>query len=359
MPLSSPSPGIDTALSRAPFWLMLRRIAVLAGCVDLTYLVVFLGLGMPGMAWPNLLSLSMYVAAYWLLGRRRNVPAVLLMWTEVLVHSSVSTILLGWASGTHYFLLVFLPAVALSRSPKQASMALTFLLFVYLGLDALSQVISPVYALDPWVATALRWLSISVVFVMFGYTGRYYVEHVLLAERRLRQAATTDHLSGLSNRRHFLQLATTEMERSARYGEVLTLILADIDHFKQVNDLHGHPAGDSVIRHISSLLMAHLRSMDLVGRWGGEEFIILLPSTGLQGAAQLCERIRERVENTPCEVADGVALTVTLSFGVHQLNLAGGLEQAIQRADAALYEAKRGGRNRVTVSRADEPAAVV
>lgn len=328
---------------------MLRRIAILAGCVDITYLFVFLMLDMPAMAWPNLLSLSMYAAAYFLLGQRRNLPAVLLMWTEVLVHSVACTILLGWKGGSHYFLLVFLPAVALSRSAKHATAALVFLLMVYLGLDAVSQAVPPRYVLAEGEATALRWLSIAVVFVMFGYTGRYYVEHVTQAERRLRHMATTDHLSGLWNRRHFLQMAKIEVERAGRYGESVTLILADIDHFKRVNDEHGHPAGDRVIQHISTLLASHLRNSDLVSRWGGEEFIILLPSTCLEGASQLCERLRGCIDKTPCLVG-GQGLHVTMSFGVHPVDAAAGLESSIKQADVALYEAKGSGRNRVCVT---------
>lgn len=351
---STPLPAAATAvtgMSRAAFWLMLRRIAIFAGCVDLVYLVVFFVLGMPVMAVLNLVSLGMYATAWHLLGRRRNVPAVLLMWTEVLVHAGLCTVLLGWASGVHYFLLVFIAAVAVSRSRRHATAALAFLLLAYLGLDLATQLIPVRYPLSAEVTTALRWLNITVVFVMFGYTGRYYVQRVAEAEARLREMATTDAMSGLWNRRHFLALAQAEVERARRQGSALAVVLADIDHFKQVNDRHGHDAGDRVIQHVSALLRDQVRSGDLVGRWGGEEFILLLPGCDGYGAAQLCDRLRLHVAHSPCGT-DAGSIPVTVSMGVVPLQVDVPFEQSVQRADAALYRAKGAGRNRVVAAQA-------
>ncbi len=359
MPLPSPAlpasvthaSAATTGMSRAAFWLMLRRIAVFAGGVDLVYLGVFFLLGMPVMALLNLVSLGMYATAWWLLGRRRNLPAVLLMWTEVLVHAGLCTVLLGWASGVHYFLLVFIAAVAVSRTPSHATAALAFLLLAYLGLDAATQAIPVRYPLPETVTTALRWLNITVVFVMFGYTGRYYVQRVAEAEARLRELATTDAMSGLWNRRHFQALAESELERARRQGSALAVVLADIDHFKRVNDRYGHDAGDHVIRHVSRSLREQLRAGDLIGRWGGEEFILLLPGCDAPAAAQLCERMRQHIAHSPCD-AGGQPIPVTVSFGVMPLPLDEPFEQAVRRADSALYRAKNAGRDRVVTGMA-------
>jgi len=349
--LPSPAATAVTGMSRAAFWLMLRRIAVFAGCVDLVYLVVFFVLGMPVMALLNLVSMSMYAAAWHLLGRRRNLPAVLLMWTEVMVHAGLCTVLLGWDSGVHYFLLVFLSAVAVSRSARHAIAALGFLLLAYLGLDLATQLVPIRYPLPTEVTTALRWLNITVVFVMFGYTGRFYIERVAEAEARLREMATTDAMSGLWNRRHFLVLAQAEVEHARRHGRSLAVVMADIDHFKRVNDEHGHDAGDRVIQHVAAQLRTQLRSGDLIGRWGGEEFILLLPGCDAQGAAQLCERMRQHIAGSPCDTSSG-AVPVTVSFGVMPLLVDAPFEQAVQQADAALYRAKGAGRNRVVAASA-------
>jgi diguanylate cyclase (GGDEF)-like protein len=336
----------ERAMSRGAFWLMLRRVAVFAGCVDLVYLVVFFVLGMPVMALVNLVSAGMYAAAYALLGRRRNLPAVLLMWTEVLVHACACTILLGWDTGIHYFLLVFLPAVAVSRSPRLAAAAMGFVLAAYLALDAATQAIPAAYHLTAAQTTALRWLSITVVFLMFGYTARYYVRRVQDAERRLAELATTDPLCGLWNRRFFLQRAQAEVERARRYGSRLALVMADIDHFKLVNDRNGHAVGDQVIRHVAGLMHGELRASDIIGRWGGEEFVLLLQTTDAAEAAAVCERLRTAVERTPCE-SGAATVRATLSLGVAEVDPGQGLEHAIRRADAALYAAKHAGRNRV------------
>ena len=335
-------------MSRGAFWLLLRRIAIFAGCIDLVYLVVFLLLGMPVIAIRTIVSAAAYAAAYFLLGRRKNLPAVLLMWTEVLVHASACTILLGWGTGIHYYLLVFLPAVAVSRSLRQAALAMAFVLVSYLGLDLATQLIPTTYQLPGGVATVFRWLNLSLVFVMSGYTARYYVKRVEEAERRLRDLATTDALSGLWNRRHFLDCARVEVRRAQRHGQPLTVVLADIDHFKRVNDDQGHAAGDDVIRHVSAVLRSQLRAPDIVGRWGGEEFIMLLPQTDPAGAAMLCERLRRAIETTPCEHAQG-AIRVTMSFGVAAVDLESALEDSAKHADAALYAAKHAGRNRVVL----------
>lgn len=342
-------------MSRGAFWLMLRRVAVFAACVDVIYLLAFFALGLPAMALANLVSAGVYGAAWWLLGQRRNLPAVLLMWAEVLVHASACTLLLGWASGAHYFLLVFLPAVAVSRSPKHALAAMAFVLVAYLALDATTQVVPVTYPLAPGALMAFRWLSVAIVFAMFGYTARFYTQRVQEAEGQLYDLATTDSLTGLWNRRQFLQLTHAEIDRARRHGTPLALVLADIDHFKLVNDQHGHDAGDRVIRHVANQLRQQARGGDLVGRWGGEEFVMLLPMTDADGAHDWSERLRKLIEQVPCQHA-GVSMPVTVSFGVCEVQAGRSLDHAFKNADAALYVAKNAGRNGVRVAPLALPA---
>jgi diguanylate cyclase len=346
---AAPAAQAHYSMSRSAFWLMLRRIAVIAGFADVMFLALFLALGLPELAWINLVSIGMYGAAYWLIGKRRNLPAVVLMWTEVMLHAIACTLLLGWDCGAHYFLLVFIPAIALSRSQRQAVGALAFLLVVYLSLDAVTRVYPRSFVISASDLASLRAVCITVVFVMFAYTGRYYFGQVADAEGRLRHLATVDSLSGLWNRRHFLHVANDEAQRAQRYQLALTVALADIDHFKRVNDMHGHPVGDAVIRHVSGLLRSQLRGSDVLGRWGGEEFILLLPSTDAAAAARMCERLRAHVQRNPCTVGE-LALPVTVSFGVHRIDPQAGLERAVKSADEALYEAKQQGRNRTVVA---------
>jgi diguanylate cyclase (GGDEF)-like protein/PAS domain S-box-containing protein len=165
-------------------------------------------------------------------------------------------------------------------------------------------------------------------------------------ERELREFATIDHLTSLANRRHFLDLAAQEFERSRRYGHSLTVVMADLDHFKQINDTYGHHVGDQVIRAFAQELRAGLRTCDLVGRLGGEEFAAILPETSGPDAGVIAERIRASVAALGLGEAGEVHFTA--SFGHAGLDPADStIASVLRRADAALYQAKKAGRNQV------------
>jgi diguanylate cyclase (GGDEF)-like protein len=162
-----------------------------------------------------------------------------------------------------------------------------------------------------------------------------------------RWMATTDALTGLLNRRAFLDLTGREVGRARRYGEKLSVILLDVDHFKQINDKRGHAAGDMVLSAMGKLLKAAVRNCDIVARWGGEEFVLVLPSTSLAGAEQLADRIRELIERANIKNGDDDVIPVTASFGVASYTAGETVEQIVDRADRAMYQAKSNGRNRV------------
>ncbi len=171
-------------------------------------------------------------------------------------------------------------------------------------------------------------------------------------ERRLLRIATTDALTGLANRRYFFETLDREIARSLRRGHPLSLILCDIDIFKNVNDTYGHDIGDDVLRQFARVLRKGVRAEDFPVRYGGEEFGVLLPETEMKDALQTAERLRLYVEKTRFDIGKGVDRTVSLnltaSFGVQQFLGANDSASAIfSRADCALYEAKTGGRNRV------------
>lgn len=343
-------PSVES-MAKGAFWLMIKRVAVVAGMIDILMFVLFQALRMPLLAWMNVASVAMYVAAYALLERRRNLPAVLLMWCEVLTHSAVCSVLLGWDSGVHYFMMVFIPAIALSRSGRHAAGALLFLLLVYLGTNAVSMAVPPIYRLPPSASIILRCTSISAVFLMFGYMGRYYVGRVSEAERQLQQLAALDVLSGLANRRQITLSADVELQRANRQGTAVAVLMADIDHFKQVNDRWGHSTGDRLIQHIAALMSACLRPTDIIGRWGGEEFIALLPGTSPEEASAIAERLRAAIAASGLEV-EGRLVHITVSVGVQPVDLGKPFCAAVAGADAAMYLAKNQGRNTVVVATA-------
>lgn len=167
---------------------------------------------------------------------------------------------------------------------------------------------------------------------------------------RLERLATIDGLTGLFNRHHFMALAADDMARAARYGRPITVGIADLDHFKQVNDTLGHAAGDHVLKTFATLLGDTLRQTDRVCRYGGEEFAFVFPETTPEEALLLGERLRARLLESPPVLSDGRHLAVTFSLGLADASGCG-LEDSLARADLGLYEAKRAGRNRTVVTR--------
>lgn len=183
-----------------------------------------------------------------------------------------------------------------------------------------------------------------------GLVGRIWTFHDITEERRLeeelRVLASTDHLTGALNRRAFQLAFRSELARCRRYGFPLALIMLDLDHFKSVNDTHGHQAGDAVLKEVSSLIRSSLRDSDIFCRLGGEEFGLLLPHTDIKEGAVLAERLRYAIAGTSVDV--GCALVpITTSVGITALRpQTDSMDTMMGRADEALYAAKAGGRNR-------------
>jgi diguanylate cyclase (GGDEF)-like protein len=168
---------------------------------------------------------------------------------------------------------------------------------------------------------------------------------------QLERLSITDSLTGLRNRRFAEWFLARELERVRRHGNRLSVCLADIDHFKRVNDEHGHPIGDSALRHVAQLLAAPVRKTDAAARWGGEEFLIGLAQVPLGGAQALAERLRATIEATPLVLPNGRLLELTVSIGVAEIVRTDiSPEDLVAAADRALYQAKDGGRNRVAVT---------
>jgi diguanylate cyclase (GGDEF)-like protein/PAS domain S-box-containing protein len=198
------------------------------------------------------------------------------------------------------------------------------------------------------------WLDISIV-PLRDAAGRVThfaaIERDLSSERetaeRLYRLATTDELTGLYNRRHFMELLGDALRRAQRYRHPLSLVMLDIDHFKNVNDAYGHAAGDAVLRDIAAGLRGAIRGTDILGRLGGEEFAVALPDSDLAAARILAERLRETVKESPFPI--GAAMVrVTVSIGGTCLRATHDtVDDLLQRADEALYRAKTAGRDRV------------
>ena len=166
----------------------------------------------------------------------------------------------------------------------------------------------------------------------------------------VQRQAITDDLTGLVNRRRFIEALDAEVERARRFGSPLTVVLADLDNFKDVNDAFGHHGGDVVLRAFADLIRSHVRDVDVSGRIGGEEFAIVLPETARDDAVRVAERMRKSLAAVPLTISGEESITVASSFGVAELGAHQSGDDLLRAADAALYRAKEEGKNRVATA---------
>lgn len=212
-------------------------------------------------------------------------------------------------------------------------------------------------------ATALWRVNACVSNALFEFSDLYetasqqrveeYMAEMEAMNRRLEEISVRDPLTGLYNRRYFEDRLGTEFQRAHRHGRPLTVLMADIDHFKSINDTYGHQTGDEVLRGVGLLLVNQTRATDITARYGGEEFVAVLPETDATGALRVAEKLRESVAVAPLHrlvspSGEAIPLHCTVSIGVHLLVPGIATPDALVRgADEAMYAAKQGGRNRV------------
>lgn len=205
--------------------------------------------------------------------------------------------------------------------------------------------------------TNLMWISI-----IFFFTAPHFIIIIMFADQMLnywrnredtiRTLSRTDMLTSLLNRRSIMELLDMEIARTLRHGPPLTIVILDLDHFKRINDTWGHPTGDRVLKEAARVLSASIRKCDMVGRFGGEEFMIMLPDTTLAGAATLIERCRVLLAETTIHADNGDSIHISASFGLasNENRLSLSTETMIKLADEALYRAKAEGRNRLELA---------
>ena len=177
------------------------------------------------------------------------------------------------------------------------------------------------------------------------------IQELAQSKLELEHLAVTDALSGLYNRHYFSQISEELLMLSKRNKTVMSVVILDIDHFKKINDRYGHGVGDMVIKHIAKTLQDVTRKSDIVCRWGGEEFLLLLPETDGDGAYTIAQSIRKTIEHTSVVIDDDLMVGYRASLGVSVVDSEAGIDKAINDADHALYEAKNLGRNHVCMAK--------
>ena len=332
-----------------PFWLVFKRCVQIGGCTNILLLPLFHWLGSPILAWVSVVSFVLYVLAYQLLLMRHNKIAVAVVWFEVLAHASLGVITLGWESGTHVFILLFVHITVASTQLRYALLPVAALWIYYVGLYLLTQLwLPPLQPVSVTATIAIHAFSLGTVIAMLGYLAHLYLHTIHSTQQRLRDLAITDPLTGLSNRRFMLETAHNEAARVLTDAGSLIFVLADLDHFKSINDVHGHEAGDRVLVAVSKVLRCCIRGDDLVARWGGEEFLLMLTDASACDAENIAERIRQNIQSLDIPLGDAsLGVTLTMGLSVHRCGET--VSESISRADQALYRGKQAGRNRVEI----------
>jgi diguanylate cyclase (GGDEF)-like protein len=330
------------------------RIAVIIRSVSWVGIVAHAGFvplfaltGQRGLAAFNLLSIVIWIAA-WLINRRgASTLAMWLLTAEVAGHAALAVWNLGWGSGFQYYMIPLIPFLMFNEraGTKTVTLACAGVLAIFIAL----RWAAPVAPLLPAALHAFVYANMFIPFFMLGMLSYYFRLASTDVERAMTEIARTDPLTGLLNRRHMEERLEEEVARFRAQGTAFSVILSDVDHFKQINDQHGHDAGDRVLAGVATVFNRGLRGGDAVARWGGEEFLVLLPGADLSAAEEVAQRLRLAAERHLAE-AGGLSQTLTLTFGV--AGFAGGtsIDACLKAADEALYRGKAAGRNRVVVA---------
>jgi diguanylate cyclase (GGDEF)-like protein len=339
----------NKASKRPAFWQVQLKATQLAAVIDISFFFIFYALNSLILAWFNIISVAMYVSAYLALKRRKSQLAAILIFTEVVVHVGLGVVLIGWDSGFHYYLLLFIPAFCLTGSRRIAISALLILFGYYVSLSLLTWASNPIQPINSVALNFVHIFNLSVVFSLFSYLSFFYLGTVQKAQKKLHEMATTDPLTTLYNRRHLGFLADMAVERAKENKKALCIMLIDIDHFKAVNDNYGHDVGDSVLVCVADILKSKMRKEDIISRWGGEEFLVILPNLSANEAKASAERVQAELAAFDWASKVGISLKTTLSAGISYYKEKENLSEAIARADHALYQSKANGRNRIEV----------
>lgn len=349
--------NLTQSQGRDRFYYVIHDLLYVGLFVHALLIPVFVSLGVTTLAVTNVFSVALYLVGI-SFGRRAHTDLAFILGAfEILAHSALAVFNLGWHSGFQYYIFVVAVLVFLhpsERTPwKALAAALMYLVFV--GLSFQSQIVQPQTLVSSEILRAFEAFNVSTFFFLIVFLAYLYHRAAGRAEAQLQSAnqaldklARLDDLTGLANRRAMIEALDRAAEASAATGRAFSVVLCDVDGFKQINDQLGHSRGDEVLRLTADLLTEAVRDQDLVGRWGGEEFLIILPSTPVIGAGQVAERVRHRIETA--YLARETATPITLTFGVAEHTLNGTIDDTISAADRAMYTGKHGGKNRVVLA---------
>ncbi len=342
--------GIDAAPQGLAVHIEIANLSALIGMAGSILLIaLMLAAGLTGSILVSVAAGLGYGLTVWLNHRHWFLLSRLWMGGLFLLHALALTFLLSSESLVSVYLLAGIPVGFLlfaSEEPWTRAMAIGASIVAY-GLSQTSWFDVPVEIISSRSLHAISFASLISMFVGIAFAIARFNFVLRRLEARQRVFASTDEMTGLASRRHLLAQAESALRIAHRYDRPLSVILIDIDHFKTINDTCGHQDGDQLLREVTACLDHSRREADLLGRHGGDEFVLLLPETTLDDALVVAERCRRGVENLEVSLSKGPR-SVTISLGIAGL-LPGekhNLDELLRRADEALYDAKRAGRNR-------------
>jgi diguanylate cyclase (GGDEF)-like protein len=349
-------PGaLDTqSIAINQFWQFARQGMRIAIGLHLAFAIAGLLAGAMPLVYLQIVTVAVYACCYFASSRGYRNVAIALTWFDLMGHSTIACLIVGVGNGFQYYSWILLPLLFTNvhRSLRSKVVMAGALSIMYVVLDWWLSHTTPMIVVDPIALAGLRYFNIGCYFLALGILSVAHMRTVREAEQRLNMFASTDALTGLLNRRRMSDHLQMALVRARDDGRALAVIVLDIDHFKSINDRYGHGRGDQVIAQVGRILSESVREHDLVARWGGEEFLVLLPGADAAAASETAERVRRAIIlNLARDQSDQTPVTVTM--GVAAWDRGESLEHTIDRADNALYAGKQAGRNRVVV---DEPA---
>lgn len=329
---------------------MVARAMVIGLVSHLLFLAVFASLGLWLLSAVNVLSVGIY-AVLVVASRRRWEGTMSVVTVELIGHAVVAVWTLGWGSGFHYYVLV--PIVFAMHAERRLLRKLLFTFgpsAAYMALSLWLQDATPHDRIPAPYLMGMGVVNLAVFLAIVCYLFALYAQLVNTAELRLRLLAEQDIMTGLQNRGSLMTLA--EQVAGAPLGHGTWLVFVDIDLFKSINDRFGHARGDEVIYDVADDIRRVIRQGDKAARWGGEEFLVLLPDADQETAMTVAERIRSVIDNKPRVGPEGseACIKISVTVGVAERVVGEEFDAALNRADAALYRGKANGRNRVELA---------
>lgn len=334
---------------------LLHQIYYLALLLHLGFFVIFLFLGIGSLALFNLASVVAYVLARVLHHGRHWSSALLLVYVDVVLHAILATMLLGWMAGFPYYLFAVGPVVLLNTQwPLLFRLALALLAIVIKGLlylffggmeadHSLLEVAPEILGLLHVGNTVAVYFTLGFIVYTYGVIAKQAVNQLMAASAEWERKAHLDMLTGIYNRRAMDELLKKEASRTGRSACCFAIAIVDIDNFKAINDTHGHDVGDNVIRHVATCIRDNIRTHDAVGRWGGEEFLVMLTEADDAVTPRILENLRSRIVASASEAADIPNYTVSIGSAIFRPG--DDVEAVLKKADDALYQGKKSGKN--------------